>query len=766
MGSSSNISRSSSSRHAHHTSPTAMMMMSLRRRRQRRILSLIMSLLLLLFSIVISFQNTATNIGVVEAVVVEGAGTAVASSENENEIENEIESESLSTGSCATSSSADNDKNETVCITGSKRLNSNEIYKEENEDEDEDKEEDEDEMKENRQCIFDAKNGLCDRFPKDMFQRCPYSCINYNAKLGSTIYLENENDDDIYDENDDNDNEIDVCENLIEDEICEEYAHYNELNCLRNQSYMWKHCPKSCLKCFEFIDYSSIEINIGVTQIIIDDSMMMETNDEYRPTTSSKDGGIITKFLSTIEKTNDYMVQQVMKEDKYIPVRKYCHNYNNLCTFGVTTRTQEVFCNQDNNNGINNKLVCGPACHSCDEMLLSQKEMDILYDCTPDTSTNIFINDNDNEEEDEEDEDEDEDEEEDEDEVNAEDEDNKNNEQKQQKKITLDTMFQRIIGEVPYPKEYANKVPLFNATVLSRPKLNPIIHQNMSVNALLKKDFDFVLGGPWIIQLDNFLTNEECTRLIELGDIIGRDISTIEVDDDESSSEESTNDKDEDNNDSDNDNDSESDSESEDDDEEEEEENEQWRTSTTAWCDDDDCNDDPVTKRVQEKIGVTTSVLDPAYFEHLQLLKYIPGQFYKNHHDESGSQHDIDYNSSGPRILTFFLYLNDLDDDDDDDDDDSASAGGETRFTNIFGDETNIYLDVKPKKGRALIWPSMLNEDLYEFEPKTYHEARIVNKGNKYGANAWLHLRDVRNLHCDEDQLEPIRSKLDQIQQQ
>jgi prolyl 4-hydroxylase len=113
--------------------------------------------------------------------------------------------------------------------------------------------------------------------------------------------------------------------------------------------------------------------------------------------------------------------------------------------------------------------------------------------------------------------------------------------------------------------------------------------------------------------------------------------------------------------------------------------------------------------------------------------------------------------------VTFFLYLNDLDDDDDDG---GAGAGGETRFTNIFGDETNIYLDVKPKKGRALIWPSMLNEDLNGFEHKTYHEARVVNKGNKYGANAWLHLRDYRNLECDEDELESVKSKLDQIQQQ
>ena len=70
-----------------------------------------------------------------------------------------------------------------------------------------------------------------------------------------------------------------------------------------------------------------------------------------------------------------------------------------------------------------------------------------------------------------------------------------------------------------------------------------------------------------------------------------------------------------------------------------------------------------------------------------------------------------------------FLYLNDVEE------------GGETRFHDLD-------LKIAPKLGRAVVWPSVLDEDPLAFEPKTHHEALPVTKGVKYGANAWLHLMD------------------------
>ena len=77
----------------------------------------------------------------------------------------------------------------------------------------------------------------------------------------------------------------------------------------------------------------------------------------------------------------------------------------------------------------------------------------------------------------------------------------------------------------------------------------------------------------------------------------------------------------------------------------------------------------------------------------------------------------------GPRILTFFLYLSDVEE------------GGETSFPNLG-------LSIKPKKGRALLWPSVLDGNMEHRDENTYHEAKPVIKGRKFAANSWIHLYD------------------------
>lgn len=77
----------------------------------------------------------------------------------------------------------------------------------------------------------------------------------------------------------------------------------------------------------------------------------------------------------------------------------------------------------------------------------------------------------------------------------------------------------------------------------------------------------------------------------------------------------------------------------------------------------------------------------------------------------------------GPRILTFFLYLSDVEE------------GGETNFPLLD-------IKVKPQKGKALLWPSTMNEDLMRQDSRTSHEAMAVIKGKKFAANAWIHSHD------------------------
>jgi prolyl 4-hydroxylase len=73
-----------------------------------------------------------------------------------------------------------------------------------------------------------------------------------------------------------------------------------------------------------------------------------------------------------------------------------------------------------------------------------------------------------------------------------------------------------------------------------------------------------------------------------------------------------------------------------------------------------------------------------------------------------------------------FLYLNDVE------------AGGGTNFPRLD-------LTVMPKRGKAVLWPSVLNDRPNEKDGRTNHQALPVEKGVKYGANAWLHQRDFKS---------------------
>ena len=77
----------------------------------------------------------------------------------------------------------------------------------------------------------------------------------------------------------------------------------------------------------------------------------------------------------------------------------------------------------------------------------------------------------------------------------------------------------------------------------------------------------------------------------------------------------------------------------------------------------------------------------------------------------------------GPRILTFFLYLSDVE------------AGGGTDFPQLD-------ITVEPKKGRALLWPSVLDSSPMSKDNRMFHQALKVEDGTKFAANGWIHMFD------------------------
>lgn len=195
-------------------------------------------------------------------------------------------------------------------------------------------------------------------------------------------------------------------------------------------------------------------------------------------------------------------------------------------------------------------------------------------------------------------------------------------------------------------------------------------------------------NGPWLIVLEQFITPTEAATLIKWGEYVGyhrsTDVGEVRPDGTVTAEVVST------------------------------------RTSTNAWCQ-QECQQDPITQGILQRLHNLTQI--PLHnAEDLQLLRYEVGQFYGSHHDY------IDHEQGqiqGPRILTVFLYLNDV------------VQGGETHFE-------RLNLTVSPKLGRVVVWPSVYDKNPHRKDMRTMHEALPVLDGIKYGANAWFHLRDYQ----------------------
>jgi len=201
-------------------------------------------------------------------------------------------------------------------------------------------------------------------------------------------------------------------------------------------------------------------------------------------------------------------------------------------------------------------------------------------------------------------------------------------------------------------------------------------------------------SGPWVVTLENVVNGTEANRLIEWAEDYGWRDSLVAGDARKDGTSEAVSSED--------------------------------RTSRLAWCH-EDCMEDPMVQGVLERLSNITN-LHSNHSDYLQLLRYDEGQLYKPHHD---FHHYQVYSSTGPRILTFYIYLKDV------------PEGGGTKFT-------YLNITVTPKLGRALLWPNVLNEDPDEQDDRTSHEALPPIKGQKFGATLWWHQRDFKTADAHE----------------
>lgn len=151
------------------------------------------------------------------------------------------------------------------------------------------------------------------------------------------------------------------------------------------------------------------------------------------------------------------------------------------------------------------------------------------------------------------------------------------------------------------------------------------------------------------------------------------------------------------------------------------------RTSEQQWCQNDCEKSAPVeelTRRVESLIGIHRR-----HFDWLQVLRYQAGQYYRPHTDFVPEHATMPV---GPRVLTFFLYLKDVE-------------GGDTRFP-------YLNISVPPRKGSALLWPSVLDSDPFSEDTRTLHEGRPpLDNSSKLAMNFWVHQYSYRHYserHC------------------
>lgn len=126
-----------------------------------------------------------------------------------------------------------------------------------------------------------------------------------------------------------------------------------------------------------------------------------------------------------------------------------------------------------------------------------------------------------------------------------------------------------------------------------------------------------------------------------------------------------------------------------------------------------------IEQRAAQLLGSwTTRDIEP-----LQLVRYMPGQFFGVHHD-MGDLHDDGMVELPPRhalykrrLVTIFCYLNDVDE------------GGATYFPCCD-------LRVRPKAGRAVVFSNILGNG--QIDARTIHAGEPVTNGVKYGLNIWF----------------------------
>ena len=137
------------------------------------------------------------------------------------------------------------------------------------------------------------------------------------------------------------------------------------------------------------------------------------------------------------------------------------------------------------------------------------------------------------------------------------------------------------------------------------------------------------------------------------------------------------------------------------------------RTSSTCW--DKERKSEFLRRRCFEFLKNKLPNLELDHIEPIQLTRYTPGEFYKEHYDFFNNL-GRDYRIANDRRATVVMYLND------------DYTGGSTKFH-------DLPVEQQPKVGLALYWE--YNYDL-DTNRLTRHSGEPVTEGVKFIAQAFI----------------------------
>ena len=170
------------------------------------------------------------------------------------------------------------------------------------------------------------------------------------------------------------------------------------------------------------------------------------------------------------------------------------------------------------------------------------------------------------------------------------------------------------------------------------------------------------------------------------------------------------------------------------------------RNVSVTNCDSANCMQAPIVNELSGRLSAMLGA-PSRNFESMEFVRYEAGQHYVWHPDEyswqrkgwSASRTDPVHVLSGPRVLTFFMYLSNVDE------------GGETGFMGTRAGASKVAptpaeeakLKVRPEKGKAILWANMRDE-WRTAEPAAVHRAFPVRRGVKWASTLWVHAAGFR----------------------